>query len=340
MGTGIAVAAATGGWQSAEADSSNGTGPGHASSWFPGPDPDYRPDRTPGTTPVRLGNYIPWDGKIAPGDWVKGVRDSGLTAAAVPPEPWGTAPDSVIRELKAALIQHDVEIFEVCGYTNLLHTDASSRRVNLTHVARCIEIADRLGCRSVGTISGSRNPESNQWGDNYAVHPDNWTIETWRLLVDCLHQIFRDTAGMKAAVGMEAQVTTNQDGPLAHKNLIEDVGDPRLKVTLDPINMVTWTNYYHTTRLINDCFDLLGEDIVGCHMKDTVALPHVQTICIQECCTGHGIFDHAMYLVRLSRMAWPRSIWPDHIPADQMPEAYAHIRKTATLSGVTIYDKK
>jgi hypothetical protein len=55
----------------------------------------------------------------------------------------------------------------------------------------------------VGTISGSRNPEGNQYGDNYAVHPDNWTMDTWNLLLKSLRQILEDTVGIKAAIGME-----------------------------------------------------------------------------------------------------------------------------------------
>lgn len=316
---------------------SHETGSGRESFWWPGPDRNLVRDLKPWATPIRLANYVVYDGKISPGDWVKAIRDSGLTAAAVPPDPWGTVGDSVIRELKAALAQHDVEIFEVCGYCNILHTEETARQKNLHHVARCVEVAERIGCRAVATVSGSRNHEENRWLDNYAVHPDNWTMATWNILLDGIRQILRETSGMKAAIALEAQVTTNIDGPLAHKRLIEDIGDPRFKVMLDPINMVTWNNYYHTAELINECFDLLGENIVGCHGKDTVALIHEQTLHIQELCTGRGIFDHEMYLVRMSRMQWPRSIWPDHIPAEQMPEAYAYIRKTAERVGVKIY---
>lgn len=160
---------------------SNETGPGREAFWQPGPDRNLVRDLKPGTTPVRLANYIIYDGKMSPGDWVKTIRDSGLTAAAVPPDPWGTVGDSAIRELKAALVQYDVEIFEVCGYCNILHTEETARRKNLRHVARCVEIAERIGCRAAATVSGSRNQEENRWLDNYAAHPDNWTMATWNI---------------------------------------------------------------------------------------------------------------------------------------------------------------
>jgi sugar phosphate isomerase/epimerase len=188
----------------------------------------------------------------------------------------------------------------------------------------------------VGTISGSRNPEGNQWADNYAVHPDNWTLETWKLTVSGVKQILKDTSGLKAVLGMEAQVTTNLDGPVALRNFLDDVGDPRCKINLDPTNMVHLSNHFHTTELLNQCFDLLGEEIMGCHAKDSYVLPHSQTVHLQEVCPGRGSLDYETYLVRLSRMKWPRSLLPEHFPTDQFPEAYAFMRTTAAKVGVKI----
>jgi hypothetical protein len=36
-------------------------------------------------------------------------------------------------------------------------------------------------------------------------------------------------------------------------------------------------------------------------------------------------------------MKWSRSLLPEHIPAEQMPEAYAYIRKVAEKVGVKIH---
>ena len=314
-----------------------GKGPGREAFWEPGPNKNLVRDLTPGTTTVRLSSYLRYQEGTSIGDEVKKIREKGLTAVIAGVDPWHSMSESVVKELRDALEQHDVVIFEVGGYRNILHTDESVRRENYKHLARCLETAEKIGCPMVGTISGSRNPEGNQWGDNYAVHPDNWTLETWKLLISGLKQILADTAGMKAALGMEAQVTTNIDGPLAHRRLMDDIGDERIKVNFDPTNMVHLYNHFHTTELINECFDLLGEDIIGCHAKDSYVLPHSQTVHVQEVCPGRGNLDYETYLVRLSRMKWSRSLLPEHIPADQFDEAYAHIRKVAEKVGVKIH---
>ena len=134
-----------------------------------------------------------------------------------------------------------------------------------------------------------------------------------------------------------ANTSPNQDTPLAQRRLLDDVGDPRLKVNLDPTNMVHLYNHFHTAALINECFDLLGEDIAGCHAKDSKVLPNMHTIHIQEVCPGRGVLDYETYLVRMSRMKEPRALLPEHLPGEQYPEAKAFIRKIAAKTGVALY---
>jgi len=299
--------------------------------WEPGPDKNLVHDLTPRTTPIRLGGYLNRNEKESLIQTVKKIRETGYAGVVTGPEPWNSMKDSELNELRAALKQYDVVIFEVGGYTNMLHPETSTRQKNLQYLCTCIEAADKIDCPMVGTISGSLDPVNF-----FNVHPDNWTLATWNVLVDSVKQVLRDTAGMKAAIGMEAQVTTNIDGPKSHKRLIDDVGDPRCAVNLDPVNMISLANYYHTTELLTECFDLLGESILGCHAKDTFIWPDKQTVHVQEVCSGRGVMDYETYLVRLSRMQWPRTILPEHVPADELTEAAEYIRKVAAKVGVTI----
>lgn len=319
--------------------------PGRAEFWGPGPDKNLSRTLKPGATRVRLTGPLNLGGgrgqpTPAAGDdigaAVKALHDRGFTAVFASGNYWIAASEAMVNEFRAATKQFDIDVFELGGYRNILHPDESSRQENLKRIAQCLEAAERIGCRMVGTITGSRNPEGNQYADNYAVHPDNWTLETWKMTVAGIKQILKDTAGLKAVLGMEAQVTTNLDGPIAHRNLMDDVADPRCKVNLDPTNMIHLHNHFHTTQLLNQCFDMLGEDIMGCHAKDTYILPHSQTVHVQEVCPGRGRMDYETYLTRLSQMKWPRSLHVEHIPLDQYPEAWAYIGKVAAKVGVKV----
>jgi sugar phosphate isomerase/epimerase len=306
---------------------------GRSEFWEPGPDKNLKKDLKPGKTPILLSATLkrPQAGSIH--DMVKRVRETGHTSAFLYPSYWGgKLSEQDIRELRDALKTFGIKIFEFGGYENMLHPDTATRERYWKNLSGCIEMAEKFDCPMVGTISGTR--DRHPYGIN--PHPDNWTLPTWRLLVAGVKQVLKDTSGSKVVLGMEAQVTTNLDGPRAHLRLMEDVGDDRCVVNLDPVNMVSFERYFHTTELIEECFDLLGEKIYGCHAKDSYIWPERQTVQVQEVCPGRGVLDYETYLVRMSRLKWPRSIHPEHIPDDQYPEADAYIRKVAQKVGVTI----
>jgi len=303
-----------------------------AHAWPPGPKENVPRDLTPGSTPLRIGTGLPYNEKESFDEIVKKIRYRGYGGSLIGGgEPWYSMEESKISELRAALKKYDVVVYEVAGYCNMIEPDRAKQQENLKGLARAIEVADKVGCPMVGTITGSCDPVYG-----YGIHPDNWSEETWKRTVDAVKQVLRDTSGMKAALGMEAQVTTNLDGPKAHKRLMDDVGDKRCAVNLDPVNMMSLANYYHTTELLNECFDLLGEQILGCHSKDTYIWPDRQTVHVQEVATGRGVMDYETYLVRLSRMKWPRTLFPEHVPHEQLIEAKGYIETVAARVGVAI----
>jgi len=298
-------------------------------AWPPGPAENVKRNLTPGQTAIRLATRMVRLKSEAPEETVRRIRDAGYTAVNTQPSQWS---DAELVEMRKLLKQYDVTVFEVGAYDNLIHPDTAKRRDILKKIVTKFEDAEKIGGAMVATVSGSCDPV-------YLInpHPDNWTPETWKLLVASVNQILNDTAGMQVTLGMEAQITTNLDGPKAHRRLIDDVGDDRCRVNLDPTNMVSLATYFHTTDLLNECFDLLGESIMGCHAKDTFILPDKQTIHVQEVCPGKGVMDYETYLVRMSRLKWPRAIFPEHIEPEEYPEADAYIKRIAGKVGVGIY---
>lgn len=310
------------------------------SGWSRGPDRNLKRDLVSGQTPVKLSCaanrlWYPKDKSIT--EAVKAIRESGYTSTGTsyrkePRNEWLYCPESDIIELKTALIKYDVEFFDMMVWTNLIHPDRKIRQENLKYVAENLEAADRCGVRNVCACTGSCDTEYF-----IGMHPDNWTKETWKLTVDSIKQLIRDTSGCMSVIGIEAAVTTNIDGPISHKRIMEDVGDERCKVTLDTTNMFTVTNYYHSTEMINRCFDMLGEDIMCCHGKDTYIERDKMLAYLTMKPAGLGVQDYEMYLVRMSRMKWPRTLHLEFATPEEYPAAKAFVEKTAKKVGVTIY---
>jgi sugar phosphate isomerase/epimerase len=297
-------------------------------------------DLKPGNTPIRLAsfqNLVNLTGKESVAETVRRVRDAGYSSALTHTplgtrNAWLDAPESEIAELKDALKRYDVVLFDAMIWANLIHPDAKTRQAHLAYAAENIEAADRIGVPMVTAVTGSCDP------DHYiGIHPDNWSKETWARTVASIRQILRDTAGCKTALGVEACITTNIDGPRAHRRLMEDVVDPRVKVCLDPTNMMSFERYYRSTELLNECFDLLGENILGCHAKDTYILPDRMLAYITEVPPGQGVQDYETYLVRMSRMKWPRTLLLEHMKDEDYAPAKGFIEETAKKAGVRIY---
>src|SRR5512136_910933 len=104
--------------------------PGRAPFWEPGPNKNLVRDLKPGPTAIRLAGNLSVgrsrsseQGAQSIGNAVKALRAPGLPSSVTRLEVWQDATDSMISELRAALKENDVEIFEVGGYRNILHTE-------------------------------------------------------------------------------------------------------------------------------------------------------------------------------------------------------------------------
>ena len=306
------------------------------------PPPDVKRKLTPGSTTIRLASWsnkttLDYPQDISITDMVKRIRDAGYTSGnATGPHnrrnPWNEASETEIKELKEALENYDVSFFDMHTYTNNIHPDPEERKKNHRYVIEQCEAAERVGCPMVTTHVGTRSALQP-----ISPHSENWTWKTWKLQVQVIRQLLKDTAGMKTAFGIEAVNMTSMNNPKAHLQLIEEIADPRLKVCIDPVNMIHLGVYFRTTELINECFDLLGENIIAGHAKDTYILPNRMSAYITEVAAGEGELDYETYLVRLSRLNYSRTLLIEHLPEEKYPQAKKYIEDIAAKVGVTIY---
>ena len=287
---------------------------------------------TPGTTPIRLScsaYCLHYSKGMDFAQRVKEIRAAGYTAAEAN-DAWKQATDSELRELKAVLKEHDLLFYTIHMCINNIHPDLSERRKINKRVAENVEAADRLGLSFIVTHTGSCAEQPT------LPHRDNWTQETWKASVQALKQIIKDTSGSNVALAVEALNPCNINNPRAHVKLREDVGDSRIKVTLDPQNMLNSSTYYRTTELVNECFDLLGEDICYAHCKDVLwSAKMLQSF--EWVVVGTGTMDYETYLKQLSRLKYTRPLLLEFLPQEKYPEAKKYVEQTALKAGVKIY---
>lgn len=296
-------------------------------------------DLAPGTTPIRLAAFtaeymLDYRPGMDIAGKVKTIREAGFTAANSHPgalvrNPWLDAPEDDIRELKRALAEYDVEFCDVHANANNMHPDPAERKKWQQWTYWEMETAERVGAPLVSTHIGSMAPNA------IAPHAKNWSWECWRESAAVLKEMVMNTAGMNVVLALEPDPLVQINCIAAMRQIMDECG-PRVKICYDPINMMNMGVYYRTTELIENSFDILGEDIVIAHAKDTLVLPDRMSLYMTEVLQGTGELDYETYLVRLSRMKYPRALLIEHIPSEQYPEATEFVRTTAARLGVPV----
>lgn len=311
-------------------------GTGYLSQWSP-PE-NVKRDLTPGPSAIRLScaGHRLTNIDRNPAEMVEEIRGLGYSAVEALYTGWRKMNDAEVRELKAALKQHDLLFYTIHVWDNIIHPDPDMRATVHREYLEAIEMAEHMGLDFILVHTGSRGP-----GKPSYAHPQNWSEETWKMSVNALKQVLAETSGSRVRLGVEAINSNNLNTPAAHVRLREDVGSDRLKAVLDPTNMVHPGTLFRSAELYNECFELLGEDIMYAHAKDikwTDMLPGLEWVI-----PGQGEMDYEVYLTHLSRLKYPRPLMMeflnrgDYDGPDQYPQAKKFIEDTAARVGVKIY---
>ncbi len=236
----------------------------HLTQWSP--PADVTRNLTPGSSAIRLcsaGHRLSNTNGDNPVEQVGRIREAGYTAAEARYAGWQVMTDSQARELKEELQRQDLWFYTVHVWDNIIHPDPYLRERIHRDYLTAVEMAEQMDMDFVLVHTGSR-----AYGKPNDADPRNWTTETWQMAVDALKQVLADTAGSRVNLAVEAINNNNMNSPAAHAQLREDVGSDRIKVTLDPTNMINASTLFRNTELINQCFEMLGEDIMYAHAKD------------------------------------------------------------------------
>jgi sugar phosphate isomerase/epimerase len=283
--------------------------------------------RIPGAAdPPRLGIFTYDFGR---GEWdrlVETCRRLGLRAVQL-----GTAMlDECLDEpervagIVERLAGEGIAIAALAGYRNLVAPDQGRRRENLDFLARCLELAPRLGTSVVATETGTRNPESD-----WRPHPDNRTKETWALLDEAVVELVEVAERHGSMLALEATVNNVLGTSAGLEGLLERFPSPHLQVVLDPYNYVSQHLLAAQARVTRDFLDRFEHRFVLAHLKDVGE----QGAGVSTVEFGTGVFPQEPYLEFLAtrRPDLPQIL--EHLPLDHVPDAIRRVNELSPVAG-------
>ena len=255
----------------------------------------------------------------------------------------GTQPDWEDRAVKGVrrfLDAHGLRMGELSRFHGGLASPAAAAHQEALEVyRRYMAHAAILGAACVGFSFSGIYPADGSRG-----HEDVRSQPVWERVVEAAG----DLAAAAAAAGVAIAAHPHQMGPLFSveriARLLQEVSSPRLKVLIDPVNLVTLDTYSDTAPFLHHIFDTLGDSIVSVHAKDIIlsALHRTEqgllAVChLDEAVPGSGNLDYATLLQRADGLGHDVVMHAEHLSSqDQRIVALHHIRHVAREQGITL----
>ena len=130
-----------------------------------------------------------------------------------------------------ALEQAGIAIAGIAGYRNLIDPDERERRENIEYLARCLELAPRIGTSVVATEAGTRSTEGQ-----YRWHPDNRLPASVQLFHDAVGELVEAPSATARSSRWKDRSGTCSATHAALEGVLDRFPSRSLQVVLDPYN--------------------------------------------------------------------------------------------------------
>jgi sugar phosphate isomerase/epimerase len=227
-------------------------------------------------------------------------------------------PERMRREASA----RGIAIGSVTGTFNMSHPDVEHRRAGLRRLRVLAEACAGLGTASIHVCTGTRNPNS-MW----RYHPDNGSPEAWRDMAACIREATEIARQAKVVLAFEPEMSNVVDSARKARRLLDEIGSPHLKVTIDPANLFHAGELPRMKEILDEAFALVGKDIVLAHAKDLDRDGEAG-----HKAAGQGVLDYDRYLSLLRKYEFRGPLLLHGLTVSQVPNCLAFLRgKLAAL---------
>lgn len=178
--------------------------------------------------------------------------------------PWGHAASSIDASMiRNAAGSAGVRIPAVSGAFNMAHPDRAAREAGLVGFERVADAASALGASFVTLCTGTRDR-----GSMWRWHPDNASDDAWADMVESVGRALDIAERHDVTLVIEPEPANVVSSAAKARELLDELAHERLRIVLDPANIVLSDRSRSPVAVLDEAFTLLGQDIVFAHAKD------------------------------------------------------------------------
>jgi sugar phosphate isomerase/epimerase len=259
------------------------------------------------------------------------VKACGLDCAQVSLDCAGLSdmPDEIPLEVAGRIRREaaarGITIASVQGTFNMSHPDPEQRRIGLRRLRALAEACPQLGASRIHLCTGTRDR-----GGMWRHHPDNDSPEAWHDMAACVREATEIARQTRVVLAFEPEVNNVVNSAQKARRLLDEIGSPYLKVTIDPANLFHTGQLPRMREILDEAFALVGKDIVLAHAKD---LDHDGDA--GHLAAGQGKLDYDRYLSLLHTYRFQGPLLLHGLSPAQVPGCVAFLRqKLAGLPSV------
>lgn len=171
--------------------------------------------------------------------------------------------------IRRACAARGVQVAALAGTYNMVHPDPAVRAAGLAGLRTVCAAAREIGAPVVTLCTGTRDP-----GSMWRAHPDNRTPAAWADLRRELAAALALAEEHGVVLGAEPEPANVAGTAALARDLLDELDHPRLKIVLDPANVLAADRDRPAETVLEEAFALLGPDIVLAHAKDL--MPQVE----------------------------------------------------------------
>jgi sugar phosphate isomerase/epimerase len=224
-----------------------------------------------------------------------GVVQYNLACAGLPSLPERIGP-SLARQIAAAAASRRIAIAAVSGTFNMIDPIRERRDTGLRRLGQLAGACAPLGTKVITLCTGTRDPD-----DLWRAHPANGRPDAWADLLRAMDRALALAEEHDVWLAVEPETANVVDSPAKARRLLDELRSPRLKIIIDPANLVHVEDLPHQSAILEAAFDLLGPDIVLAHAKDVRVVGGT----VHHVAAGTGVLDYPHYLTLLRHIPVP-----------------------------------
>ncbi len=172
-------------------------------------------------------------------------------------------PPEVAGRIRREAAARGIAIAAMQGTFNMSHPDAEHRRTGLRRLRVLAEACPQLGASKIHLCAGTRDR-----GSMWRRHPDNDSPAAWRDMAACVREATDIARQARVVLAFEPEVNNVVDSAQKARRLLDEIGSPFLKVTIDPANIFHAGELPRMREILDEAFALVGKDVVLAHAKD------------------------------------------------------------------------